>query len=92
VNLESQLRSVQEELNSAKLVIELLLKDIDSLGGDLDKRDTRNFSYIRNDKFPVPLEMDKDKNKSFSHASLTDSRHIPAIINQCKQLKKWSRI
>jgi hypothetical protein len=45
VNFENQLHSVQE-LNSAKLVIKLLLKDIDSLEVNQDKREKNVYSDI----------------------------------------------
>jgi hypothetical protein len=55
VNLENQLHSVQEELNSAKLVIKLLLKDIGSLEGNQEKREKNLYSDIRNDKCIIQI-------------------------------------
>ena len=88
VTLENQLYSVQEELKSAKLIINLLLKDIESTEVNLDKCDSKTNSEIINNKSPTWSEVVKRTKKSDSYVWHIESRHIPVIVNRYGLLKK----
>jgi hypothetical protein len=86
--LENQLYSVQEELKCAKLIINLLLKDIESTEVNLDKCDSKTNSEIINNKSPTWSEVVKGTKKSDPYVRHIESRHVPVIVNRYGLLKK----
>jgi hypothetical protein len=62
-------------------VIKLLLKDIESIEGNQDKRAKNLYSDINNDQFTTPSEFVNDRKKSVSYADATAAKQIPVIVN-----------
>ena len=93
VTLENQLYSAQEELNSAKLIINLLLKDIESTEvsahidtDNLDKCDRITNSEIIHNKISTWSEVVNGTKKSDSYIWHIESRHNPVIVNRYELL------